>query len=98
MHDDTTKLPEAPHTEDALLEELKDILAEETTAEEPAPDEPAFEEAVTDEPAAAPENDEAEAPASPKGEKLTLYLMIGACLLTLGIIGLLMYWLLFLLR
>ena len=39
-----------------------------------------------------------EAPKKRKPEKLTLGLLITACLLTLGIIGVLLYWLLFLLR
>jgi hypothetical protein len=100
--------PEDQQSEEDLLADLKGILGEETAVE------PAFDDPQTIHTPKEPmvytnfangygrksaEETPEEAPKKKrKPEKLTLGLLITACLLTLGIIGVLLYWLLFLLR
>ena len=101
--------PEDQQSEEELLEDLKDILREEP-AVEPAFDDPQtihtprepmvytnFANDYGRKPAKAAA-DAKPAKKKRKPEKLTLGLLITAFLLTLGIIGVLLYWLLFLLR
>ena len=99
---------EQMQSDEELLEDLKGILGEEPAAE------PAFDDPQTiympKEPMVytnfandygrktVQETPEEEPKKKRKPEKLTLGLLITACLLTLGIIGVLLYWLLFLLR
>ena len=98
---------EDQQTDDELLEDLKEILGEEPVVE-PAFDDPqtihtpkepmVYTNFANDYGRVPPEEVPEEAPKKRKPEKLTLGLLITACLLTLGIIGVLLYWLLFLLR
>ena len=99
---------EEQQTDEELLEDLKGILGEAPVVE------PAFDDPQTIHTPKEPmvytnfANDYGRVPAEEtpeegpkkkrKPEKLTLGLLITACLLTLGIIGVLLYWLLFLLR
>ena len=98
---------EQMQSDEELLEDLKGILGEEEPVVEPAFDDPQtihtpkepmvytnFANGYGRKPA---EETPEEAPKKRKPEKLTLGLLITACLLTLGIIGVLLYWLLFLL-
>ena len=101
--------PESQQSEEELLEDLKDILGE-APAVEPAFDDPqtihtpkepmVYTNFANDYGRKAEQEAPVEEPEKPhkKPEKLTLGLMITACMLTLGIIGVLLYWLLFLLR
>jgi hypothetical protein len=98
---------EHQQTDDELLEDLKEILGEEPVVE-PAFDDPqtihtpkepmVYTNFANDYGRVPAEEVPEEAPKKRKPEKLTLGLLITACLLTLGIIGVLLYWLLFLLR
>ena len=98
---------EDQQTDDELLEDLKEILGEEPVVE-PAFDDPqtihtpkepmVYTNFASDYGRVPAEEVPEEAPKKRKPEKLTLGLLITACLLTLGIIGVLLYWLLFLLR
>jgi hypothetical protein len=98
---------EDQQTDDELLEDLKEILGEEPVVE-PAFDDPqtihtpkepmVYTNFANDYGRVPVEEVPEEAPKKRKPEKLTLGLLITACLLTLGIIGVLLYWLLFLLR
>jgi len=96
-------------TEDELLEDLKDILGEEPDDVEPAFDEPHtihdtgdprvyrnFSNGYGRETPKQPEKSARKT--KKRSNRLTLSLMITACVLTAGIIGVLMYWLLFLLK
>lgn len=96
-------------TEDELLEDLKDILGEETDAVEPAFDDPhtihdpkdpmVYRNFSNDYGRETPkESAQKSTRKKKKSDRLTLSLMITACVLTAGIIGVLMYWLLFLLK
>ena len=101
--------PESQQSEEELLEDLKDILGE-APAVEPAFDDPqtihtpkepmVYSNFANDYGRKTEQDLPAGKPKKPqkKPEKLTLGLMITACMLTLGIIGVLLYWLLFLLR
>ena len=99
---------QAHQSENALLEDLKEILGEEKEEVTPAFDDPqtihapkkpmVFANYANNYGRKQPKTDKKEVAGKKKPEKLTLGLLITACLLTLGIIGVLMYWLLFLLR
>ena len=96
-------------TEDELLEDLKGILGEEPDDVEPAVEDPHTIHDPKDpmiyrnysndygRETPTPEETPDKKPAK-KSDRLTLSLMITACVLTAGIIGVLMYWLLFLLK
>ena len=96
-------------TEDELLEDLRDILGEDTDDVEPAFDHPHtihdtgdprvyrnFSNGYGRETPKQPETPVKKT--KKRSDRLTLSLMITACVLTAGIIGVLMYWLLFLLK
>ena len=96
-------------TEDELIEDLKGILGEETGDVEPAFDDPhtihdpkeamVYRNFSNDYGRETPKEPEKPVKKSnKKSDRLTLSLMITACVLTAGIIGVLMYWLLFLLK
>jgi hypothetical protein len=98
-------------TEDELLEDLKGILGEEPDDVEPAFDEPHtihdpkdpmiyrnFSNDYGREPRKEPVKTKPAKTSKKRSERVTLCLMITACCLTAGIIGVLMYWLLFLLK
>ena len=100
---------EAEQTEADLLDDIKSMLGDDE-APEPAFDDPqtihtpkepmVYTNFANDYGRKAEQEAPVEEPEKPhkKPEKLTLGLMITACMLTLGIIGVLLYWLLFLLR
>ena len=98
-------------TEDELLEDLKGILGEEPNDVEPAFEDPHtihdpkdpmiyrnFSNDYGREQQKEPAKPKPAKPSKKRSERITLGLMITACCLTAGIIGVLMYWLLFLLK